>query len=64
MRRTLPPEMAGQIGALDPDAIAEVAREAWPVVRDADELHDALLTLIWVPDATADAWRSGLEGAA
>ena len=64
MRRTLPPEMAGQIGALDPDAIAEVAREAWPVVRDADELHDALLTLIWVPDATADAWRSGLEEAA
>ena len=61
MRRTLPPEMAGEIGALDPDAIAEVAREAWPVVRDADELHDALLTLIWVPDATADAWRSGLR---
>ena len=61
MRRTLPPEMAGEIGALDPDAIAEVAREAWPVVRDADELHDALLTLIWVPDATADPWRSGLR---
>jgi len=61
MRRTLPPEMAGEIGALDPDAIAEVAREAWPVVRDADELHDALLTLIWVPDDTADPWRSGLR---
>jgi ATP-dependent Lhr-like helicase len=55
MRRTLPPELAGQIGALDPQAIAEVIREAWPVVRDADELHDALLTLIWVP---ADADRS------
>ena len=28
MRRTLPPELAGQLGALDPDAIAEVAAEA------------------------------------
>jgi len=60
MRRTLPPELAGQIGALDPEAIAEVAREAWPVVRDADELHDALLTLIWVPDSVAQQWRSHL----
>ena len=61
MRRTLPPEMAGQIGALDPDAIDEVAREAWPVVRDVDELHDALLTLIWVPEAMAGPWRADLE---
>jgi ATP-dependent Lhr-like helicase len=60
MRRTLPPEMAGQIGALDPDAIAEIAREAWPVVRDADELHDALLTLIWVPETAAAEWQSHL----
>ena len=56
MRRTLPPELAGQIGALDPDAIAEVSREAWPVVRDADELHDALLTLIWVPVVADPSW--------
>ena len=39
------PDNAG-VGALDPAAIAEVAAESWPVVRDADELHDALLTLI------------------
>ncbi len=44
MRRTLAPE-SGEIGALDPDAIAAVAAEAWPVVRDMEELHDALLTL-------------------
>ena len=61
MRRTLPPEMAGQIGALDLDAIAEVAREAWPVVRDADELHDALLTLIWAPEPVTTAWQSYLQ---
>jgi ATP-dependent Lhr-like helicase len=57
MRRTLPPDMAGKIGALDPEAIAEVAAEAWPVVRDPDELHDALLTLIWVPEVAAPAWH-------
>lgn len=40
---------ADEIGALDPAAIAEVYAESWPVVRDADELHDALLTLIALP---------------
>jgi ATP-dependent Lhr-like helicase len=56
MRRTLPPEMLGQVGALDPAAIEEVEREAWPVVRDADELHDALLTLVWLPDEVMQQW--------
>ena len=32
---------AREVGALDAAAIAEVARESWPVVRDADELHEA-----------------------
>ena len=56
MRRTLPPEMLGQVGALDPAAIEDVEREAWPVVRDADELHDALLTLVWVPIKEGASW--------
>jgi ATP-dependent Lhr-like helicase len=56
MRRILLPELLGQLGALDPAAIEEVAREAWPVVRDADELHDALLTLVWVPVEQAEEW--------
>ena len=46
LRRTLAAGGRGRIGALDPAAIAQVAEESWPVVRDADELHDALLTLI------------------
>ena len=54
LRRTLPAD-AGAIGALDPAAIDEVVAESWPLVRDADELHDALLTLIALP-ATED-WR-------
>ncbi|MGH7232713.1 MAG: DEAD/DEAH box helicase [Nitrospiraceae bacterium] len=56
MRRTLPPDLAGNLGALDTEAIEQVADEAWPVVRDSDELHDALLTLIWVPERHAPRW--------
>ena len=48
MRRTLGTE-AGGMGALDPRAIETVADECWPVVRDPDELHDALLTLVALP---------------
>jgi len=60
MRRSLPPELAGEIGALDPAAIAEVASEAWPEVRTPDELHDALLTLMWVPEDQASEWAAFL----
>ncbi len=48
MRRTIGPD-AGGVAALDPAAIAEVAAESWPAVRDSEELHDALLTLVVVP---------------
>ena len=49
MRRALPDSVLKEIGRLDPAAIAEVCDEAWPDVRDAEELHDALLTLIALP---------------
>ena len=58
MRRTLPAQLAGEVGALDPAAIEEVQRESWPVVRDPDELHDALLTLVWVPESAAIDWAA------
>src|ERR1700686_2107511 len=45
MRRALPEAVLSEIGRLDPAAIAEVCAAAWPDVRDAEELHDALLTL-------------------
>ena len=48
LRRTLGTNL-GEIGALDATAIVTVADESWPVIRDADELHDALLTLVAVP---------------
>ena len=58
LRRTLGDE-GGEIGALDPEVIAEVAAESWPVVRDAEELHDALLTLVLVPPR--EEWQAWFE---
>ena len=50
MRRTLPPSVLEEVGGLDQDAIEQVRSEAWLDVRDADELHDALLTLGALPE--------------
>ncbi|HSZ64303.1 MAG TPA: DEAD/DEAH box helicase [Terriglobales bacterium] len=49
MRRVLPASVLEEVGALDPAAIAQVQQEAWPDVRDADELHDVLHTLVALP---------------
>jgi ATP-dependent Lhr-like helicase len=50
MRRVLPESVLQEVGRLDPAAIARVQEEAWPDVRDADELHDVLQTLIALPE--------------
>ena len=49
LRRTLRTDAVDAGSMLDPEAIAQVAAESWPVARDADELHDALLTLTVLP---------------
>ena len=46
LRQTLGSDVTGGAGILDPAAIDEISAEAWPEARDADELHDALLTLV------------------
>jgi ATP-dependent Lhr-like helicase len=58
---------ADDLGRLDPDAIAAVREEAWPQVRDADEMHEALTLLGFVTDAEADAntgWKERLQALA
>lgn len=50
--RRVVPELAGGLGALDAAAIAEVTAQAWPTIRDADELHDLLLSLGLLPAST------------
>ena len=59
LRRTLDPRDAAALGFLDAEAIAEVVQQAFPDVRDADEVHDALLTLGLVRDPP-EAWRGWL----
>ena len=54
MRRMLPDTVLSEVGRLDPGAIAEVRADAWPDVRDAEELHDALLTFVAFPVAESD----------
>jgi ATP-dependent helicase Lhr and Lhr-like helicase len=53
MRRVLPESMLEEVGKLDAGAIAQVREEAWPDVRDADELHDVLHTLVALPESIA-----------
>ena len=52
MRRILPESVLEEVGKLDPEAIARVREEAWPDVRDADELHDVLHTLVALPESS------------
>ena len=59
LRRALP-EDTSELGALDIQAIEEESENAWPRIRDADELHDALLILGLLPEPQL----SSREGAA
>jgi ATP-dependent Lhr-like helicase len=49
VRRSLPAEDAAGLGALDASAIEQVVADARPLVRDAEELHDWLLSAVLVP---------------
>ncbi len=71
LRRALPEEALGEIGRLDAEAVEEIARQAWPDVRNAEELHDALVTLVAFPEKRPEAagadtmpermWRESLS---
>src|SRR5206468_5357585 len=61
MRRMLPESVLEEVGKLDPGAIAQVRDEAWPDVRDADELHDVLHTLVALPESVWGAWDGYFE---
>src|SRR5262249_17792574 len=69
MRRVLPESVLQEVGKLDPAAISQVCEEAWPDLRDADELHDLLLTLVALPEqvdrahttSPQDSWAQYFE---
>ena len=61
-RRGLDVKSAEELGRLDADAIARVREEAWPEVRDPDELHDALLVAGALPSAECGARNAEWQG--
>ena len=59
LRRALPDD--AESARLDPDVIEEVCEQAWPAPRDADELHDALLSLCVLPVEEAGEWSAWVD---
>jgi ATP-dependent helicase Lhr and Lhr-like helicase len=59
MRRMLPERVVSEVGKLDASAIEEVRAEAWPDVRDADELQDVLQTLMTLPEISSTERQQG-----
>lgn len=55
-RRSLTVESVSDLGRLDPLAIEQVRLQAQPLVRSADELHDALLGRILLPVCETSGW--------
>ena len=62
MRRMLPEAVLNEVGRLDQQAIARVREEARPDVRDSDELHDTLQTLVALPLEIPDPdWQQAIR---
>lgn len=62
-RRSLTVESVSDLGRLDPEAIDQVRLEAQPLIRNADELHDALLGRVLLPldEMTEPAWHTWFD---
>jgi len=60
LRRSLP-NSGRDLGILDPDAIAIVIDEAQPQPRDAEEVHDALLSLVALRPAYVPDWSGWFD---
>lgn len=60
-RRTLSTEQMRDLGQLDREALNTVKAQAWPLVRDADELHDALLSMVVLDEWQATDWHPLFE---
>ncbi|MBF6024675.1 DEAD/DEAH box helicase [Lysobacter niastensis] len=62
-RRYADPQSADDLGRLDRDAIEAVREEAWPQVRNADEMHEALMGLgvVTAREARENGWADWLQ---
>src|SRR3979409_239581 len=55
-RRWLDPETAADLGQLDADAIRRAVEELRPEARNADELHDALMSFGFLSEQDVSQW--------
>ncbi|MGE5215966.1 MAG: DEAD/DEAH box helicase [Chloroflexota bacterium] len=55
--RRVDPWIGREFGQLDPAAINEVRKQAWPEARNADEMHDVLLGVGLLPEDHRPVWR-------
>jgi ATP-dependent Lhr-like helicase len=55
--RRVDPWIGREFGRLDPAAIDEVRKQAWPEARNADELHDLLLGICLLPVDVRPDWQ-------
>jgi ATP-dependent helicase Lhr and Lhr-like helicase len=60
-RRSLNVEDFRDLAKLDPEATTQVSQDAWPLIRDADELHDALLNFGIVFADESTAWNNSFQ---
>lgn len=65
LRRVLPQRMLDNLGKLDLAAIELVQQQAWPDIRNKEELHDTLQTLVVFPASkyqdARDKWQNFLD---
>lgn len=59
--RRIDPKLAQGMGALSGEAIEQIRLEAWPDIRDCDELHDFLLGVGLLPLQEAQGWSRWAE---
>ncbi|MBL9125093.1 MAG: DEAD/DEAH box helicase, partial [Planctomycetaceae bacterium] len=60
-RRSIRVEDVRDLGKLDPAAVELVRREAAPLVRNSEDLHDALLTAGALPASDDLEWANGFD---
>lgn len=62
-RRYADPQSPDDLGRLDGDAIEAVREEAWPQVRNADEMHEALMGLgvVTAREVRENGWADWLQ---
>ncbi|WP_176736908.1 DEAD/DEAH box helicase [Oligoflexus tunisiensis] len=60
-RHRLEPQVFNDLTALDPGALSQVVSDAWPLIRDPDELYDALKQLVFFPVDEIQFYQSMLQ---